>query len=101
ETDNISITLTKNPDILSLLCHSQLKPKVVVGFAAESENVIGNAKIKLNKKKCDVILANDISENNIFGSDENKIYIVKNESVTELPKMHKNMVANHIINAIW
>ncbi|MBL6785003.1 MAG: bifunctional phosphopantothenoylcysteine decarboxylase/phosphopantothenate--cysteine ligase CoaBC, partial [Rickettsiales bacterium] len=45
ETDNISITLTKNPDILSLLCHSQLKPKVVVGFAAESENVIGNAKI--------------------------------------------------------
>ena len=71
-----SFDLDLNPDILELVSKSNKKPKIVVGFAAESENLFDNAKSKLEKKGCDLIVANDVSNNEIgFESDFNEVHL--------------------------
>src|SRR5699024_7138053 len=69
DDDEISVKLIKNPDILKELCIKKSK-QIIVGFCAESENLIENAKEKINKKGCDYLIANDISRKDIgFSSD--------------------------------
>ena len=71
-----SFDLDLNPDILELVSKSNKKPKIVVGFAAESENLFDNARSKLEKKGCDLIVANDVSNNEIgFESDFNEVHL--------------------------
>ena len=72
--ENISLNLEKNIDILSNISnHNSLRPKLVIGFAAETNNLSENAKKKLIEKNCDWIIANDISNKSIgFESDENQ-----------------------------
>ena len=102
--DTISkLSLEKNTDILGhISSHNSLRPKLVVGFAAETNSLKNNALKKLSEKNCDWIIANDISKKDIgFESDFNKVSIYyKNKSEENLPKMKKSILANEIVNRI-
>jgi phosphopantothenoylcysteine decarboxylase/phosphopantothenate--cysteine ligase len=102
--DKISeLSLEKNTDILGHISnHNSLRPKLVVGFAAETNSLKKNSLKKLSEKNCDWIIANDISQNDIgFESDFNKVSIYyKNNSEENLPKMKKSSLANEIVNRI-
>ena len=102
--DNISeLSLEKNADILKHISnHNSLRPKLVVGFAAETNSIKKNSLDKLSEKNCDWIIANDVSQNDIgFESDFNKVSIFyKNDSEESLPKMRKSSLANEIVNRI-
>ena len=102
--DKISeLSLEKNTDILGHISnHNSLRPKLVIGFAAETNSLKNNSLKKLSEKNCDWIIANDISKNDIgFESDFNKVSIFyKNNSEENLPKMRKSSLANEIVNRI-
>ena len=102
--DKISeLSLEKNTDILGHISnHNSLRPKLVVGFAAETNSLKKNSLKKLSEKNCDWIIANDISKNDIgFESEFNKVSIFyKNNSEENLPKMRKSSLANEIVNRI-
>jgi phosphopantothenoylcysteine decarboxylase/phosphopantothenate--cysteine ligase len=99
--NTLQIVLEKNIDILQTISNHRKRPKIVVGFAAESENVAENAKKKLQKKGCDLIIANDIKNNKVFGSDQNKILIInKKLEVKEFEKMAKTQAAEEIIKCL-
>jgi len=99
-----SFDLDLNPDILELVSKSNKKPKIVVGFAAESENLFDNAKSKLEKKGCDLIVANDVSNNEIgFESDFNEVHLFykdKNIDDEKIPKNFKSVIADELIKKI-
>ena len=87
-----ALMLTENPDILTNLAASDKRPELVVGFAAETEDVIHNAKQKRKRKAADWIVANDVSDD-VMGGDENLIHIVSEEGVDSLDRMPKAAVA--------
>jgi phosphopantothenoylcysteine decarboxylase / phosphopantothenate---cysteine ligase len=97
-----AIALVENPDILSTIAHRKSgRPKLVVGFAAETDNVIANAKAKLLKKACDWILANDVSPaTGIMGGDRNTIHLVTAAGVEDWPPQSKDAVAQTLIERI-
>ena len=88
--DTINLNLKRNIDILEFLSkNNQQRPKLVVGFAAETENISEFAKNKINKKYCDWIVANDVSNPEIgFGSDYNEVAIISKSG--EAIKLEKN-----------
>jgi phosphopantothenoylcysteine decarboxylase/phosphopantothenate--cysteine ligase len=94
--------LIENKDILASV--SKLKknrPKVVIGFAAETENILENAKSKLKKKGCDFIVANDVSlGTETMGGDNNTAIIVSEDDVETLPKMSKRALAKILVGKI-
>ena len=98
-----NISLEKNPDILDYLSkNNKARPKIVVGFSAETENIIQNSKRKIKEKYCDLIIANDVSKKNSgFNSDYNKVSIIDKEGkVKSIPKNKKSYIANIIANII-
>jgi len=97
-----TIELVRNPDILKTIHKSGNKPRVVVGFAAESENLLENAQGKLERKGLDMIVANDISASDAgFASDDNRVVILsKDQAPEELPLMSKALVSERIIRRI-
>ena len=99
-----SFDLDLNPDILELVSKSNKKPKIVVGFAAESKNLFDNARSKLEKKGCDLIVANDVSNNEIgFESDFNEVHLFykdKNIDDEKIPKNFKSVIADELIKKI-
>ena len=105
--DELTLELTKNPDILKGLCErkqnsqTQNKP-IIIGFCAESENLIENAKTKIAKKGCDYLIANDISRKDIgFSSDDNEVSILdKNGNITQIEKAPKSTIARKILEHI-
>lgn len=105
--DELTLELTKNPDILKGLCErkqnsqTQNKP-IIIGFCAESENLIENAKTKIAKKGCDYLIANDISRKDIgFSSDDNEVSILdKNGKITQIEKAPKSTIARKILEHI-
>lgn len=100
--DKITLSLVKNPDILKEISHKNHNSKIV-GFCAESENLIENAKTKIQNKGCDYIIANDISRKDIgFSSDENEVYIIdKSLNITHLEKNTKQEIAKQILEHIF
>jgi phosphopantothenoylcysteine decarboxylase/phosphopantothenate--cysteine ligase len=96
------LTLTENPDILSTIAHlKSRRPPIVIGFAAETENVVANARDKLARKGCDWILANDVSPaTGIMGGDMNTIHLVRASGVEEWPPQSKDAVAATLIERI-
>jgi phosphopantothenoylcysteine decarboxylase/phosphopantothenate--cysteine ligase len=96
------LTLLENPDILSTVAHDKARrPKLVIGFAAETENVIAHAKTKLARKGCDWIVANDVSPSSgVMGGDRNTIHIVTPTGVESLPPQSKDDVAQALIGRI-
>ena len=97
---NLRFTTLKNPDILETISKSKLRPKLIVGFSAETENIIENAKSKLISKKLDLILANDVSQNKVFGKDTNKVYVLTNNNCEEWNEQSKKSVASNLANKI-
>jgi len=100
---SMNLNLEKNIDILSHISkHNSLRPKMVIGFAAETNNLNEYAKKKLSEKNCDWIIANDVSDPTIgFGSDFNEVSIFyKNMKYEKLPKMKKSILANNIVKKV-
>ena len=99
--DSITLELVKNPDILADLCKNKTS-QTIVGFCAESENLMENAKTKIEKKGCDYLIANDISRSDIgFNSDENEVTILYNNgAIKKISKAPKNVIARKILECI-
>jgi len=97
-----ALTLTENPDILATVAHRKVKrPRLVIGFAAETENVIANAQAKLKRKGCDWILANDVSaQTGIMGGDTNSVNLVSSSGVEAWPPQSKDAVAAALVERI-
>ncbi|MDW9415811.1 bifunctional phosphopantothenoylcysteine decarboxylase/phosphopantothenate--cysteine ligase CoaBC [Sinorhizobium meliloti] len=88
------LQLAENPDILKTVGHHASRPKLVIGFAAETENVAENGRAKLQKKGADYILANDVSPaTGIMGGDRNRVKLIGRDGTEEWPEMGKDDVA--------
>jgi len=97
-----TLKLVENPDILATLSKAgNRRPKLVIGFAAETENVVANAQAKRAKKGCDWILANDVSPaSGVFGGDSNTIHLVDESGVENWPAMSKRDVGDRLARRI-
>jgi len=97
-SDTLTLELVKNPDILASARSVFGFKGVLVGFAAETQNVIDNARSKLVRKECNFVVANDVSRSDIgFNSEQNEVTFVYNESEEGIPKMDKIELAKAII----
>ena len=97
---DLKFTTIKNPDILKMISDSKQRPKIIIGFSAETENIIENAKSKLISKNLDLIIANDVSENKVFGKDTNKVYVLSADSCDEWCEKSKILVASNLADKI-
>ena len=100
-----SLELCENPDILQTISNHANRPTLVVGFAAETQNLIENAQSKLNRKSCDMILANDVSSQgksgkSVFGADENHVYLVTSNNTDDWGAQSKRDVAQKLAQTI-
>ena len=103
ESDNLPILkLVENPDLLAII--SQMKagrPKLVIGFAAETDDLLENAILKRKRKGCDWILMNDVSpETGIMGGNENDITLISDKGIEDWPRMSKRSVAKLLVEKI-
>jgi phosphopantothenoylcysteine decarboxylase/phosphopantothenate--cysteine ligase len=94
-----ALMLTENPDILSNIAGGAKRPELVIGFAAETENVIEHAKAKRKRKGCDWIIANDVS-GDVMGGDLNRVTIVAGDGIETLDEMPKSAVAMALVERI-
>jgi phosphopantothenoylcysteine decarboxylase/phosphopantothenate--cysteine ligase len=94
------IALVENPDILACLSKGARRPKLVVGFAAETNDLDANATAKLGKKGCDWIVANDVSVAGTMGGDDNAVAIVSGAGIERWERMAKAEVARRLAQRI-
>lgn len=94
------IALVENPDILATLSKGQARPRLVVGFAAETHDVEEHARAKLAKKGCDWIVANDVSLPGVMGGDDNTVAIVSAQGVERWAQLSKGDVARKLADRI-
>jgi phosphopantothenoylcysteine decarboxylase/phosphopantothenate--cysteine ligase len=94
-----SLPLTENPDILKTVGHHDKRPKLVIGFAAETNDVEDHARAKIAKKGCDWIVANDVS-GEVMGGDRNVVHLVTASGTETWPDMPKTAVATRLIERI-
>jgi len=90
------LTFIENPDILATLSKGPRRPKLVVGFAAETNDVDDNAQSKLARKGCDWIVANDVSVEGTMGGDANAVAIVTHGGIERWARMSKALVAQRL-----
>ncbi len=101
-----TLELTENPDILAGVGHHEKRPALVIGFAAETQDLFKNARAKLNKKGADIIVANDVSHDSgvgpggVMGGDRNSVVIVSQDGHDEWPEMGKDDVAERLAQLI-
>lgn len=98
-----TLSLTPNPDILAEIAQLSAadRPALVVGFAAETQNLIENARAKLNRKKCDWLLANDVSaDTGTFGGDENHVFLLVGDNVDDWGRLSKRAIGNRLAEKI-
>jgi phosphopantothenoylcysteine decarboxylase/phosphopantothenate--cysteine ligase len=97
---DMSLDLVRNPDILSEICQAK-GDRVVVGFAAESGDLLEKAREKLARKGCDLLVANDVAGEKVFGSDDNTVVFVwPGGDVEELPPLPKTQVAARLLDCV-
>ena len=89
------LNMALNPDILARLSRHAARPRLVVGFAAETEQVVGHAQAKLARKGCDWVIANDVS-GDVMGGLENRVHLVTAQGVEDWPRLPKEEVASRI-----
>ena len=94
-----NVQLVENPDILATLAAGKRDAQRVVGFAAETNDVLDHARKKLASKHADIIVANEVGEDKAFGTDDDKAWLVSTEGEVELPLMAKSELANRILDA--
>ncbi len=96
----MTLQLVQNPDILQTVAMSKARP-LTVGFAAETEAVVENARKKLQKKKLDMIIANNVADTEIgFNSDDNETIVITKQREESLPKMSKTVISRRLITMI-
>jgi phosphopantothenoylcysteine decarboxylase/phosphopantothenate--cysteine ligase len=96
-----SLSLVENPDILATLSRSKKRPRLVIGFAAETEKLLDNARAKLKRKGCDWIVANDVSPGTgVFGGKDNQVHLVTAGGVESWPVLSKQAVADGLVHRI-
>ena len=98
------LELGENPDILASICQSAHRPRLVIGFAAETDNVIAAAIAKRAKKGCDWMMANHIAPpgatGNVFGADDNELTLVREGEETRWQKASKQALAQRLIHEL-
>jgi phosphopantothenoylcysteine decarboxylase / phosphopantothenate---cysteine ligase len=94
-----ALALAENPDILATVGrHATLRPRLVVGFAAETNDVVDNARAKLDRKGADLIVANDVSpQHGVMGGDANTVRLVSREGAEDWPTLPKDEVARRLV----
>ena len=106
DNDTPALQLKQTPDILKAISiDSKNRPELVIGFAAETNDLIKNSTAKLNKKGCDWIVANEVGIDSngaekTFGSDENQIYLINENGNEQWERANKNVVAQKLVNKI-
>lgn len=95
-----SINLIQNTDILKTISTHKQRPKVVVGFAAETDSLLKNAIAKLDTKNCDIIVANDVTGGHIFGNDITSVSIVTHQQIEQHNNTSKDKVAQELADII-
>ena len=96
-----ALTLVENPDVLATVAHGLRRPALVVGFAAETENVVEHARAKLTRKRADMIVANDVSTGSgVMGGDDNRVHIVTAHGVEDWPALSKTAVAERLVDRL-
>jgi phosphopantothenoylcysteine decarboxylase/phosphopantothenate--cysteine ligase len=97
-----TLVLTENPDVLKTLSEAANRPRLVIGFAAETENLVANARRKLAAKGCDWIVANDVSlEEGTFGGADNTVQLIRGDTEPEAwPRLTKVEVADRLVARI-
>jgi phosphopantothenoylcysteine decarboxylase / phosphopantothenate---cysteine ligase len=96
-----TLRLVENPDILATIAaHGLRRPKLVVGFAAETSDLEAQARAKLQRKGCDWVVANDVSADGIMGGDENEVLLVYPQGVDRWPRASKAAVAQRLAERI-
>jgi phosphopantothenoylcysteine decarboxylase/phosphopantothenate--cysteine ligase len=93
------LTLEPNPDILATIAQGKARPRLVIGFAAETENLLDHAQGKLARKGCDWIVANDVS-GDVMGGDDNLVHLVSGAGVESWPELSKLEVARRLAERI-
>ena len=93
-----TIELVENPDILATLGAAKRPGQVVVGFAAETDDVVANAQRKLSSKHADLIVGNEVGGGRAFGTDDNEVWFVTAEGTYGLPLMPKDRLADRILD---
>ncbi|MBI3438074.1 MAG: bifunctional phosphopantothenoylcysteine decarboxylase/phosphopantothenate--cysteine ligase CoaBC [Proteobacteria bacterium] len=95
-----AVELTENPDILATLSKlTKKRPALVIGFAAETDNVEANARVKIAKKGCDWIVANDVS-GDVMGGNDNQVMLITRDAAQSWPRMSKDLVAQKLASEI-
>ncbi|OQM76117.1 bifunctional phosphopantothenoylcysteine decarboxylase/phosphopantothenate--cysteine ligase CoaBC [Manganibacter manganicus] len=100
------LQMVENPDILATVGHHEKRPRLVIGFAAETQNLVANAEAKLKKKGADIIVANDVSHDSgigaggVMGGERNRVRIVSHKGIEEWPEMSKDEVAARLASLI-
>ena len=100
DSDEINLSLIKNPDIIAEVAHLEAQRPFVVGFAAETQNVVDYAKDKLIRKNLDMICANDVSGGQVFGQDQNALHLFWPTGETTLPQSEKTQLATVLVEKI-
>lgn len=105
ESGTPQLSFAPNPDILSTIAHHTKRPRLVIGFAAETNNLTENATAKIKRKGCDWLLANDVSHGKVFGTDNNEIVFLQKDpngtiTATPWPRQSKNAVAAQLVATI-
>ncbi len=102
-----TLAMTENPDILKTVGHHAQRPRLVIGFAAETQNLIDNAKAKLARKGADLIVANDVSTETgiggaqgVMGGARNRVRIISASGVEDWPEMSKDDVASKLADLV-
>ena len=101
--DELELRFVRNPDILASIAQGEPRPGLVIGFAAETENLVENAQAKRRSKQVDWILANDVSGGAVFGAPDNAITLVRGEGadgVEAWPELSKSQVAKRLVNRL-
>ncbi len=99
--ETLTLELVRNPDVLGSARREFAFTGLLVGFAAETENLEANARDKLTRKGCDLIIANDVSRPDIgFDSNDNEVLLVHPDHAVTLPKADKEHLAFHILEAV-
>jgi phosphopantothenoylcysteine decarboxylase/phosphopantothenate--cysteine ligase len=96
-----ALVLKENPDVLATLSRHSSRPQLVIGFAAETDDILANARAKLSRKGCDWIVANDVSMGSgVMGGDVNRVHLLTGETTESWPELSKSEVASRLVQRI-
>ncbi|MBV8963680.1 MAG: bifunctional phosphopantothenoylcysteine decarboxylase/phosphopantothenate synthase, partial [Hyphomicrobiales bacterium] len=96
-----ALALIENPDILASISRHPRRPRLVIGFAAETEEMLAHARQKLERKGCDMIVANDVGgEAGVMGGERNTVHLVTRDGVEDWPTLDKTEVAHRLVERL-